>query len=104
MNQDKAKLDELEIAIAQDWYGLQPVKIERFNKARAYFTLTGYRVGLPLWWARDDKLMFAGIDWLEPLADDDDPNKVNRIIERGKRERIETITDDEPLLIFKAVE
>lgn len=60
----------------------------------------GKNVAIALWWKHDDEPLFAGMDWIELIALENDGVIVNRIIEPIWREREEKLHTLTPVLVF----
>jgi hypothetical protein len=83
------------------WSGPQGLPVHLKDALDCFDYPDVYRVALPCWWGTDSDPLFAGMDWIELLAVNDASVRVNRVIERGARERVETLPLDTPVIVFK---
>jgi len=101
MNEHERQLKELHWMVKHTKWNVPP--IGAMPLSAALMITGGFRIGLPLWWSDEKKIVCAGFDWIEPQAIADGSALVNRMIEPGERERIEWIDINTPVLVFRKV-
>ena len=61
-----------------------------------------HKVAMPIWFGEgEDEPLPGGLDWISLIGTGNGIFKINRMIEPGKRERIEDHSPDELVVVFK---